>query len=57
MTSAATQTSPGVLKLPTIQRSRYALRSAQSPLSTPGGFRPPPQVIELSPDMFRDGSP
>lgn len=52
MASASTQTSPGVLNLPS-QRRPYSLRSAQS--STPGGKAPP--VVDLSPDMFRDGSP
>ncbi|XP_046651626.1 serine/threonine-protein kinase VRK1-like isoform X2 [Daphnia pulicaria] len=60
MASASTQTSPGVLSLPTLERRPYSLRSAaQSPASTPGRlFRPPPQIIDLSPDMFRnDASP
>lgn len=56
MASFSTQTSPGVLKLPAIQGRRYALRSAQSPATTPGKVRSPPQVIQLSPDMFHDGS-
>ena len=55
MASASTQTSPGVLNLPSLQRKHYSLRSAQSP-STPG-IRAPPPVVELSPDMFCDGSP
>jgi hypothetical protein len=60
MASASTQTSPGVLNLPSLERRPYSLRSAaQSPASTPGRlFRPPPQIIDLSPDMFRnDASP
>jgi hypothetical protein len=56
MTTASTQTSPGVLNLPSLQRRPYSLRSAaQSPASTPGRhLRPPPQIIDLSPDMFRN---
>lgn len=55
MASASTQTSPGVMRLPSLQPRSYSLRSAQS--STPGNRAPPP-VVNLSPDMFNsDGSP
>lgn len=54
MTSSSTQTSPGVLKLPPIRKG-YSLRSAQN--STPARRKGTPLLVDLSPDMFNDGSP
>jgi len=52
MASASTQTTPGVLKLPSAQRDAYSLRSGQNS-SRRGTPRGTPPVVDLSPDIFR----